>query len=731
MTRLIFAIAFLLGAAAVVMMAVNFIESDTLALTVTIVIGVVYAIGAVELVQFGKATDTLSHALKQLTAETAQKITVLDEWLIKLHPSLQNAVRQRVEGDRIALPSPVLTPYLVSLLVMLGLLGTFVGLVETLKGVVLALEGSTELESIRQALTAPMGGLQLAFGTSVAGVAASAMLGLMSTLSRRERYSATRLLDNKIATDLRAHSVSHQRQETFKALQIQSESMPTIADKLDVLATRIEDMSDKLGERLVANQDQFHVSTKMLFTDLSEKIEKSISASVEQNDKVLSESGRLVGEGIRPVIEEAMSSLNLEINETTQNTQRHMSELVEAQLNTVSKDLSETSKQVSEAWQQAVIQNEQSNSNVVEAVKSAFETFSGSFAANSEKVLETVSLTASDWLQSERSSLQAINQDVANISSEFKQHFKAVNDSVVQQQQLAGEMLTSASQAMTQGLEAETNRILSKMAELLEASEKLVVSRIDSEQSWQQGHEQRMSDLTAAISGELNQLRDNESARAKDAVTQLETLQSTVASHLATLGKALEEPMTHLIETASETPKAAAEVISKLRQELSNNIERDNQLLEDRTRLIEQFDAASKSFANSSAGQLQSVEKLVDSSTELLKDVSQQFSENIGAEVGKVSEAADLVVVSSTEIASLGEAFNLAVNLFNESNDKLIASLDNIEGALEESTSRSDEQLGYYVAQAREVIDYSVSAQKEIFDELREISSDRTLAEVS
>ena len=38
--------------------------------------------------------------------------------------------------------------------------------------------------------------------------------------------------------------------------------------------------------------------------------------------------------------------------------------------------------------------------------------------------------------------------------------------------------------------------------------------------------------------------------------------------------------MTRLIETASETPRAAAEVIGKLREEVSNNLERDNTLLE-------------------------------------------------------------------------------------------------------------------------------------------------------
>jgi hypothetical protein len=82
---------------------------------------------------------------------------------------------------------PALTPYLVGLLVMLGMLGTFLGMVVTFKGAVFALEGSTDLQAMRSALAEPIKGLGLSFGTSVAGVAASAMLGLMSAIARRER----------------------------------------------------------------------------------------------------------------------------------------------------------------------------------------------------------------------------------------------------------------------------------------------------------------------------------------------------------------------------------------------------------------------------------------------------------------------------------------------------------------------------------------------------------------
>ena len=42
--------------------------------------------------------------------------------------------------------------------------------------------------------------------------------------------------------------------------------------------------------------------------------------------------------------------------------------------------------------------------------------------------------------------------------------------------------------------------------------------------------------------------------------------------------------------------------------------------------------------------------------------------------------------------------------------------------------ARSDEQLAYYVAQAREVIDLSILSQKQIVEDLQQLAAGRALA---
>jgi len=105
MNRNIFVLAFLLGAIAVGWIGVGYIGSNTLALVMTVVIASVYFFGAFEILEFRQATSTLEGAL----AAIPEPLPHLGDWLERLHPSLQNPVRLRIEGERIGLPGPALT----------------------------------------------------------------------------------------------------------------------------------------------------------------------------------------------------------------------------------------------------------------------------------------------------------------------------------------------------------------------------------------------------------------------------------------------------------------------------------------------------------------------------------------------------------------------------------------------------------------------------------------------
>ena len=174
---------FALGLAAIGWIVAGYIGNNLLGTAIALLIGTCYLAGAFELFRYRQATATLRQAVDELTEPPAE----LGRWLERLHPGLRHAVRLRVEGERAALPAPAMTPYLVGLLVLLGMLGTLLGMMATLRGTGTALGSASDLQAIRGSLAAPVNGLAFAFGTSIAGVASSAMLGLLSALVRRER----------------------------------------------------------------------------------------------------------------------------------------------------------------------------------------------------------------------------------------------------------------------------------------------------------------------------------------------------------------------------------------------------------------------------------------------------------------------------------------------------------------------------------------------------------------
>ena len=106
-----------------------------------------------------------------------------------------------------------------------------------------------------------------------------------------------------------------------------------------------------------------------------------------------------------------------------------------------------------------------------------------------------------------------------------------------------------------------------------------------------------------------------------------------------------------------------------------------------------------------------------------LAEAGQQVGETLATQAAQAADVAARVNGSAVELASLGEAFGQSVAQFSASNDKLMDTLQRIEGTLQQSMARSDEQLAYYVAQAREVIDLSITSQQGLVEDMRRLRS--------
>ncbi|ONC68730.1 DUF802 domain-containing protein [Burkholderia pseudomallei] len=845
-------VVFFAGLAAVCWIGAGYAVSNPVALAVTLVIAAGYLAGALELRRYRQATSTLAQAVAALSEPPA----ALGAWLERLHPSLRHAVRVRVEGERVALPGPALTPYLVGLLVLLGMLGTLIGMVMTLRGTGAALESSTDLQAIRASLAAPVKGLGFAFGTSIAGVATSAMLGLLSALCRRERLDAAQALDAKIATTLRVHSHAHQRDETFRLLQRQADLMPTLVERLQAMMHSLEQQSAASAERQIAGQQAFLGKAEETYARLASSVGQSLTDSV-------AESARVAGSALQPVMETTMAGLARETaalhDALTQAVQRQLDGLsagfettaahvadvwrhaladhqrssdalaqrlhgsidriVESfdrrsadLLDGVRARLDATASSVSDAWRGALAQQEQANEAHAERNRQALETAAATFERHSAALLRAIGESHSalqatlesrdeqrlatwtdslssiaaklgtEWAQT---SAQAANRqqaicdalahtsrDLSAQATAFEQHTAALlrtmseSHSALQatlesrdEQRLATWTDSLGSIAAKLGTEwaqtsaqaanrqqticdalAHTSRDLSAQATAFEQHTAALLRAMSESHSALQAtlesrDEQRLATWTDSLGSIAAKLGTEWAQTSAQAANRQQAIYDALAhtardlsAHTQAHASATIAEISQLVQAASEAPRVAAEVVAELRQKLSDSMVRDTAMLEERNRMLATLETLLDAVNHASSEQRAAVDALVATSSALLQRVGTQFTDEVGTQTDRLGGVAAQITGSAVEIASLGDALGAAVQSFGESNDKLVAHLQRIEAALDKSLARSDEQLAYYVAQAREVIDLSMMSQKQIIEELQRVGGERASA---
>jgi len=831
---------FLAGLGAVCWIGAGYVGSNPLGLAITALVGVIYLAGALELYRYQRATATLNRTLAATTEPPAD----LSAWLAPLHPSLRNATRLRIEGERAALPGPALTPYLVGLLVLLGMLGTFLGMVATLRGTGIALETATDLQAIRASLAAPVKGLGFAFGTSVAGVAASAMLGLLSALCRRERIQAGQALDARIASTLRPHSLAHQREASFQLLQRQAEGMPALVDRLQAMLAAMERHSQTVNDGLaeqsrqltdtLTRQSQALADTLTRQSDtLAERLDRqsqtlasslgehsqtlaasltrqsdSLSDTLTRQSSTLAQTLTRQGESLADGLARQGDTLAATLTEQNTSLATVLTQQGESLAGTLAGETRELAARLDlqgRTVADALGQHSQAMAERLAASQDAFHDKAGAaYTALAASVRQTLDDSVAASAQAAGAAIQpAVQATLAGLASETAAWRETIGQAV--QQQLAE--LSGRFEASTAGVAGIWNDALARHQQ---ASESLAESLRSAQQQLATHFEQRSAALLDTVAARLQGATDEVRDGWRDAVTRQEQAAAALASqqgrtvaeaagafarHTAELLHAVEQSQTQLqaelaardaqresawtqaletmaaqlraawqetgaqtaeqqreicatlaqtaqdislqsrehatrtvaeigqlLEAAAQAPRAAADVVAELRQKLVDSMERDNAMLEERSRLLATVETLLGAVNHASSEQREAIDALVASSADLLERVGARFADSIESGAGRLEAASAQATASAADVASLGEAFGAAAQVFGAANDRLAEQLGRIETALDKSLARSDEQLAYYVAQAREVVDLSVLSQKQILEDLQRLA---------
>ncbi|WP_296408334.1 DUF802 domain-containing protein [Zoogloea sp.] len=393
---------------------------------------------------------------------------------------------------------------------------------------------------------------------------------------------------------------------------------------------------------------------------------------------------------------------------------------------------------VSETWTCALARHEQTGDALNSELKQTLTAHTDTFERQSASLLATVERTHG-----------ALQADLASVTRTLADETKALHAGLTQAMQsqldgLSSRFERTATQASASWSEAlgrheqssismgrETQVALAAtVGHFEQTSASLLASVGASHAALQEASAaqdlQRLNALTEAVESMASSLQKGWQAAGEQAHNRQQGLFAALEESARQIGattaaqatRTIEE-VAHLMQTASEAPKAAAEVIAQLRQELSASMARDNTMLQERTRIMETLGTLLDAITHASTDQRQAIDALVGTSAALLERVGTRFESRMEAEAGRMNGIAAQIELGAVEVSSLSEAFGHGVHLFSESNEKLMDALGRIEEALSASTARSDEQLAYYVAQAREVIDLSIMSQKQVIEDLQ------------
>ena len=646
-----------LGSAGLAAAAFNAARHHPVALAMALLIAAGFALGVAELRAFRRATQGLSRALAALTQPATPA------WLQTVPVALRTAVEQRLAGQRVALPGLALAPALTGVLVLLGMLGTFIGLVLTLGGTADAVSNTADLSALRAALGAPVRGLGLAFSASVAGVTASATLGLLLALARRERAEASRTLDLAQLGSLRPLTAEFQREQAQAAAE-QAAREATAAQQR-ALVEQFQAFSQQLAttvtEQLAGQQarwegrqheaqQRFHTDALSAYQGLASSVDTTLRASLHEamnaSQQHASDTLQPLAEGLLSRIGDATQALQSQLGQQLGNWAAQQSETLQASSHRLAAEQAAQASALRSQFEQGakalLDHTRQAQATLLAETREAE-------AALLQQTRQAEAAQQANSATQIRALLQALHDQQHSLQQAHAEADRERLAAWAQAQQAAAEAQQAHLQALVAQVEAQTQGLMREAAALLQAAGEAPRAALDT---------------IAALREQLAQSQAQDQAALQERAALMQTLSTLLAS---------------LQHAAAEQRAAIDGLVQSAGQQLGD---------------------ASRQFGEHAA--------------------------QAGANMARAAEQIALSLSSSAgEVGALSEGLAAAVEQARSSQSELVAQLTALQDALAQAMTRSDDQMAYTVAQAREVIDLCLGAQQQALAALQQAGGSR------
>ena len=655
-----------IGLALVARAASFYRDSDPLAHALVILIGLGLVLGLVELLQRAtravRLTTELAGLPRPATAEAVEKASA------GLRPLLES----RMAGMPGQAATALFTSYLLGLLVMIGLLGTFMGLLDTLQGAREALTSSGDINALRAGLGSPMQGLSRAFGTSAAGVSASAMLGLASVFVRRSEAQLANALLRYAAGPLAALTVGGRTLAALEALARQGEALPVAAEALRKVSARLTQLEKGLLEAHAESRKESAAAIKTTAAEVRADLKVGIDDAAAATALAI----------------ERLAQLEKGLLEAHAQSRKESAAAIKTTATEVRADLKVGIDDAAAATALAIERLAQLEKGLLEA-----------HAQSRKENAAAIKATAAEV----RADLKAGIDDAAEATA------LAIEPLMARVVDRAGAVANDHAERLRGRLDADADARRAEDGargeQLKRLGEAMAGSMVEVARSAQAGPE-AASRLVDAAGERLARRAQADAAR--DA--RLDALLDRLAHTSEAITEASRLQGAGLASFVDASAERAAEREARTEARLLSMIEHAEGILEQQAARFMELESKLDLARGASAEAL----------GEQLVAHARGLGESLDATAAMVAQAADLVRAGGAEMSAVAEMFGGAVDRYREANDRWLASFPALEEAVNRgSNGEGGDLLGAYLDQTREVFDHSLQFQRELFSELR------------
>ncbi len=629
---------------------------DSLATAVTAVMFVAFSAGVAELFLRNRELDALTEELRAFDTRNAR------EALEKASPTLRSLLQARLDRTPMAPPQAIFAPYLVGVLVMLGLLGTFLGLFGTLRGAHQALSASSDVEALRAGLAEPMRGLMRSFGTSAAGVSTSSLLGFAALFTRRAGARLASGLHRVVAGPLASLSPARRQLDALEELSAQSTAMPKAAGALLRAAQGIERLQKQMTDthsisiaRIDEGFDKLRLALDAQLCTTASSLGERIASATETTTNKLQQALAPIAKSLDASSKTILHSLGDELGKVVERDQKRGESLAQ---------LSETVRE--------------------ELLAVASKLQDGLAEGLRAQNLERERLT----------SLAArLDEATRELGAGTAAHARALTD--------LGRKLGEASQASTEELQGRARQII----------EALVSS--------QRQHE-AASEALAERLGAMAETRDQK----RDA-TELQLLEA-LAEHTRAEQAAREHREKSLLDRLEALQSAQATRREEAEAQAIEHRRASEQALVDRiVEAQERATEARRQAEQALVERLESLHQTrVSEIGKLFHGHVQNLGSSLASSVQVLEEASALVLAGGTEMSAVAEAFSISVTEHREAAQQWLDGLGRVEEAVAQAgEGAAAEALDVHLAHTHEIFDRQLRFQRELLDQLRAMRS--------